>query len=67
MLSNKVTKHYLFDGEKMGVRNIYTRSIQITTKKTKNNMQNSKKPIDMTEKNVLTFSYELTISKETKF
>lgn len=67
MLSNKVTKHYLFDGDKMGVRNIYTRSIQITTKKTKNNMQNSKKPIDMTEKNVLTFSYELTISKETKF
>lgn len=67
MLSDKVTKHYLFDGEKMGVRNIYTRSIQITTKKTKNNMQNSKKPIDMTEKNVLTFSYELTISKETKF
>lgn len=52
MLSNKVTKHYLFDGEKMGVRNIYTRSIQITTKKTKNNMQNSKKPIDMTEKRV---------------
>lgn len=50
MLSNKVTKHYLFDGEKMGARNIYTRSIQITTKKTKNNMQNSKKPIDMTEK-----------------
>lgn len=67
MLSNKVTKHYLFDGDKMGVRNIYTRSIQITTKKTKNNMQNSKKPIDMTEKNVLTFSYELTIGKETKF
>lgn len=67
MLSNKVTKHYLFDGDKMGVRNIYIRSIQITTKKTKNNMQNSKKPIDMTEKNVLTFSYELTISKETKF
>ena len=50
MLSNKVTKHYLFDEDKMGVRNIYTRSIQITTKKTKNNMQNSKKPIDMTEK-----------------
>lgn len=52
MLSNKVTKHYLFDGGKMGVRNIYIRSIQITTKKTKNNMQNSKKPIDMTEKRV---------------
>lgn len=67
MLSNKVTKHYLFDGEKMGVRNIYTRSTQITTKNIKNNMQNSKKPIDMTEKNVLTFSYELTIGKETKF
>lgn len=30
-------------------------------------MQNSKKPIDMTRKNVLTFSYELTIGKETKF
>ena len=50
MLSNKVTKHYLFDGDKMGVRNIYTRSAQIKTKKQKNNMQNSKKPIDMTEK-----------------
>ena len=50
MLSNKVTKHYLFDGEKREARNIYTRSAQIKTKKTKNNMQNSKKPIDMTEK-----------------
>lgn len=66
MLSNKVTKHYLFDGEKREARNIYTRSAQIKTKKQKNNMQNSKKPIDMTEKRV-TFSYELTISKETKF
>lgn len=29
---------------------MYTRSTQITTKNIKNNMQNSKKPIDMTEK-----------------
>lgn len=29
---------------------MYTRSAQITTKNIKNNMQNSKKPIDMTEK-----------------
>ena len=50
MLSNKVTKHYLFDERKTRIRCIYTRSTQITTKNTKNNMQNSKKPIDMTEK-----------------
>lgn len=29
---------------------MYTHSTQITTKNIKNNMQNSKKPIDMTEK-----------------
>lgn len=29
---------------------MYTRSTQITTKNIKNNMQNGKKPIDMTEK-----------------
>lgn len=29
---------------------MYTRSTQITTKNIKNNMQNSKKPIGMTEK-----------------
>lgn len=29
---------------------MYTRFTQITTKNIKNNMQNSKKPIDMTEK-----------------
>lgn len=29
---------------------MYTRSTQITTKNIKNNMQNSKKPIDVTEK-----------------
>lgn len=29
---------------------MYARSTQITTKNIKNNMQNSKKPIDMTEK-----------------
>lgn len=29
---------------------MYTRSTQITTKNIKNNMQNSKKSIDMTEK-----------------
>lgn len=29
---------------------MYTRSTQIITKNIKNNMQNSKKPIDMTEK-----------------
>lgn len=29
---------------------MYTRSTQITTKNIKKNMQNSKKPIDMTEK-----------------
>lgn len=29
---------------------MYTRSTQITTKNIKNNMQNSKKPTDMTEK-----------------
>lgn len=67
MLSNKVTKHYLFDEREMRTRYIYTRSIQITARNTKNNMQNSKKPIDTAEKNVLTFSYELTVSKETKF
>ena len=50
MLSNKVTKHYLFDERKTRTRCMYTCSTQITTKNIKNNMQNSKKPIDMTEK-----------------
>lgn len=50
MLSNKVTKHYLFDEREMRTRYIYTRSTQITARNTKNNMQNSKKPIDTAEK-----------------